>query len=128
MQTSWRIIDLTLAYQIGVMLLGTLSAWLLAPDLVNGVVAGSAIALFHIAASRWVLPRAASFGRVRLGYMLLMFAKFGVTLAMLGVAFTSDVLQPAGLVAGFGGTFFLGIGLALIHMMLAQHKTSKPAL
>lgn len=120
MKVSWRIIDLTLRYQALVLALGIVAALLAAPGLTLGIAAGGAIAIANIFGSRVVLPRAVHAGQLRLGYSLLMMVKFGFTFALLAAAFLLTELEPLGLAAGFGGTFFLGTGFALIHTMTEQ--------
>ncbi|MEM6733528.1 MAG: hypothetical protein AAF658_18355 [Myxococcota bacterium] len=115
MSVSWRILDRVLAYGASAAAALVLGTAILAPPLTSGVAAGAAIAFFNIYGSRVLLPRAVTPERVSPLYGLLLFFKFGAGFALLTVAAFVFKVNLIGLVVGFGGLFFSGVGFALVH-------------
>ncbi|MEM6533161.1 MAG: ATP synthase subunit I [Myxococcota bacterium] len=116
MEVSWRFIDLTLRYELIVLAVLVVTTASLSAELAIGTAVGGAIAFFNIYGSKRLLPKAiTSPGQVHAGYSLLLMMKFMATFAALAVVFFVLGVDPLGLAVGFGGTFFLGTGLALAH-------------
>lgn len=119
MKVEFSIIDRVLKYGVAVSIALIIGTAVLMPALTSGVVAGAAIAFLNIYGSRILLPLAIGNGQMRLGWSLLLMTKFMLAFSLLAIAFFIFKVDAVGLMAGYGGLFFLGVGFALIHQMMA---------
>ncbi len=118
MKVEFSIIDRALKYGVAVSLVLLVGTAVLMPPLTGGVAAGAAIAFINIFGSRVLLPLAIGNGQMRLGWSLLLMTKFMAAFSFLAIAFFIFKVDAVGLMAGYGGLFFLGVGFALIHQMM----------
>lgn len=127
MDVSWRMIDLIVRYELLVLFALVLGTSALAPQFVNAVAFGGGIALFNIYGAKVLLPKALSTpGQIHAGYSVLMLLKFVFAASLLALACLLFGVDPLGVAIGFGVSFFLGTGLALVHTSLSAQNTSFP--
>lgn len=118
MKVEFSIIDRVLKYGVAVAAALLIGTAVLMPGLTSGVAAGAAIAFLNIYGSRVLLPLAIGDGQMRLGWSLLLMTKFMLAFSLLAIAFFIFKVDAVGLMAGYGGLFFLGVGFALIHQTM----------
>lgn len=126
MKVEFSIVDRVLKYGVAVALALVLGTAILMPSLTGGVAAGAAIAFLNIFGSRVLLPLAIGDGTMRLGWSLLLMTKFMAAFSLLAIAFLILKVDAVGLMAGYGGLFFLGVGFALIHQMVLVPEPDAP--